>query len=116
MRLFYILICCLFVLTACTSQKEKMTTELLSKEQGYYEIYIVYSDANQRGSSSLEETVNSIISNHIEKVGTVSFMNSNTDIKKAFDISEYPTILVFDTEKLVLQTMKPDFLEELLSK
>lgn len=116
MRLLSVSFLCLLILVACTSKKDELTSRFVSKEQGRNQIYVIYSDNSQMNSSPMEEKVMKIVRNHVEKVVNISSMYDVADVKKEFEIKEYPTILVFNTDKLVLQTTDSDKLDELLSK
>lgn len=80
------------------------------------QIYIIYSDNTQMYNSPVGEKVMSVVRNHPEKVANITSMYDAPDVKSIFGIKKFPTILVFDTDKLVLTTTDPDKLEDLLSK
>lgn len=104
-------IAAILLATACApSRNHDMSSEFVSKESGTYAGYLFWnldSDVNEL-SKELLSIVNSdqvMPSVRFSKVEVIS-MNDKTREKavRAFGIEKSPTLLVFDTEKLIWQT------------
>jgi GTP-binding protein EngB required for normal cell division len=98
--------------TGCSSsRKDDAINELLSKESNTYAGYLFWnSDSDVKVLN--EELLNIVNSERVmqslrfSKMDIISMndKNQNMNYVKLFDIQNSPTLLIFDTKKLVLQT------------
>ncbi len=107
------LLICVLLFSGCTPITEFTST--ISKEQGKIEIYIIYSDNTQMmNNSQMNADVMEVVFNNANKVGNITSMYHSDQIKRKYNITEFPTILAFDTEGLVLKTTDADKLAAIL--
>jgi hypothetical protein len=99
-------------IAGCSSNdKEEAIHELISKESGTYTGYLFWNLDSDLNSLN-DELLNIVNSNqvmqsiHFSKMNIISMNDKNQKINyvKVFNINKSPTLLIFDTEKLVLQT------------
>lgn len=106
----------LLPLVGCESNNE-FISNMFSKKEGQLEIYIIYSDHNQRDNSSLNDDVMNHLYEHVYNNVTITTMHSQTErIVEVFNIEEFPTILVFDHKNLLLQTTSLEKFKEFTSR
>ena len=106
----------LLLLVGCESNEEYISS-MYSKEEGSLEVYIVYSDEEQLDNSSLMKETLNYLPNHLEKDAQVTTMYHDTErFVKIFNIKEFPTMLLFDHESVLLQTTDPDEFKEFITQ
>lgn len=108
MRTLYLVILPIVLLIGCSFSEEELL-ELMITNPGYeedcFQVYIVF----ESEESALDGTFNAALSDK-SKLQTPGIGPLHTwdryewNYTKVFNITEYPTFLVVDNEKLVLQT------------
>ncbi|MGE6573840.1 hypothetical protein [Paenibacillus xylanexedens] len=109
--LFLIVFSAVFTAGCSADNKENATKALLSEQQGTYSGYVFWN--GESDLMNLNKELLGIV-NSDEVMSTIRFSKLNFismeddsqtyDYVKLFDIKKSPTLLIFDTEKIILET------------
>ncbi|PQP80184.1 hypothetical protein C0Q44_28840 [Paenibacillus sp. PCH8] len=107
----FVVLTAVFTAGCSADSKETAMKELLSEQQGTYSGYVFWnaeSDLNSLNKQLLgivnsDEVMSSI---RFSKLNFISMEDTSQkyDYVKLFDIEKSPTLLIFDTEKMILET------------
>ncbi|WJH35062.1 hypothetical protein N6H14_02785 [Paenibacillus sp. CC-CFT747] len=102
MRAFPIVMLFSFLLTGCTTAEEKFSSKWVSRDEGLYQVYLVYADSAQMKLSFNKALLD--LTPYQSKIENISGMYDMPEAKEAFGLKQFPAALVFDSEKLLLKT------------
>ncbi|MDQ0350557.1 thioredoxin-related protein [Alkalibacillus filiformis] len=126
MKLFFISIFSIVILTACNQEisKDDMIHDMTPPDPlNYFTLYAISENENIREHNDIENINQSLSDENRESLyhgGIIWARDTKVenviwDYTGNFDIESYPTFLVFDTKGLTLQTTDIDEVEDFLS-
>ncbi|MHA7966389.1 hypothetical protein ACX93W_19875 [Paenibacillus sp. CAU 1782] len=100
------------LLAACSPTQSDAIKSMASSEEGAYSIYVFWDGEQTDLQTMLGEALTVISSDKVMnslKISNISIVSLSDEsqpypYKKLFDIEESPTLLLLDTEKVLLQT------------
>ncbi len=100
------------LLAACSPTQSDAITSMASSEEGAYSIYVFWDGEQTDLQPLLDEALTVINSDKVMnslKISNITIVSLNDKAqpypyKKLFDIKESPTLILLDTEKVLLQT------------
>jgi len=116
-----VMVLCTFLLLGCSIPKDELIKDMLAESEGHYTIYVFFEGMSQLEFEEFEMELLEIVNSDsrlehfpLERMQIYSLSDvSKSDYVKAFSLQD-TTILVFDTEKLVLETSESQQLKEFI--